>query len=99
MSGFHFIDDEVDEAEKARELLEGGREGFTSRKAPKAYDTGMSKKQFEKEAYIGNRAGPQALTDPSKQAALPFRIFESKMIPQAIGQNSVFSVAKPFSGK
>merc|ERR1719401_1830634 len=44
---------------------------------------------------VADRAGPQNLADASRGPALPFRIVEAKMIPQAIGQGSVYSIAKP----
>eukprot|EP00441_Pelagodinium_beii_P024561 CAMPEP_0197662396 /NCGR_PEP_ID=MMETSP1338-20131121/53245_1 /TAXON_ID=43686 ORGANISM="Pelagodinium beii, Strain RCC1491" /NCGR_SAMPLE_ID=MMETSP1338 /ASSEMBLY_ACC=CAM_ASM_000754 /LENGTH=94 /DNA_ID=CAMNT_0043240235 /DNA_START=63 /DNA_END=347 /DNA_ORIENTATION=+ len=91
MSSFAFIDEEVNEVERASKDLSRFDRG-SSRNPPAEWSAARTKSSFEDRAAAqggggGGGGGP----------SLPFRIREVKLFPKSIGSDPVFSIAKPRS--
>merc|ERR1719499_1090359 len=99
MSGFGFLDEEINEAAAGagtgRPAAGGsGAGGAARRQPPSQWSAARTKSQFEDQLHVADRAGPSG-GGGGGGPSLPFRIREVQIIPKAIGTQPVFAVAKP----
>mmetsp|Transcript_79688 Transcript_79688/g.204998 ORF Transcript_79688/g.204998 Transcript_79688/m.204998 type:complete len:91 (+) Transcript_79688:119-391(+) len=86
MSGFGFLDDELNEAS-------GSLATKGDRKPPTNWGAAKSKSRFEDSQQVADYAGGGG--GGGGGPSLPFRIREVQIVPKAIGTTPVFAVAKP----